>query len=82
MHESTEVRLARIEDGIVGLHGKISENHKRLEQILIPMQDRQQKHHTEIALIKRNFKWMISIAGIFGSAAAIAVEKWISNKYG
>lgn len=72
MMEPTDVRLARIEEGIVALHGKFDLHHRSIVEKI----KRVETHETEIALLKRDRWWIMSIAAAFGGAVSIAV-RWV-----
>ena len=69
MGESTDVKLARIEEGLVALRGEIRTYHK---EIVGPMVKKVEDHHGSITVLKRDRFWVSSLAGI--------VFSWIGLK--
>jgi hypothetical protein len=63
MNEPVEVRLARIEEGMVNVHSKMDRNHIEVMSALGPVQG----HGEDITILKRDRHWAIAIITFIGS---------------
>lgn len=70
--ESSDARLARIEEGMVSLHGKMDAQHHQKMEILKPLISQVSKHHDSIVTLKRDRWWLGTLAGL-----AITVAGWV-----
>jgi hypothetical protein len=68
MQEPVEVRLSRIENGLVALHDKIDYRHDMLEKNLIPLSNKVEEHGMSLAILKRDRWWIFSLVGAVFSA--------------
>lgn len=72
--ESSDVRLARIEEGVKALDEKISlylDDHKAdMERT----KERVMTNEVDISLFKRDRTWLMFICTILGGSASLAVE--------
>lgn len=75
--EPTNVRLARIEEGLVHLHGKVDDNHSAVMGALVPHRKRVDKHETDITILKRDRYWLFLISGFAFTTAAYALVEYI-----
>ena len=74
-HEPQEVRLARIEEGMVRIHDKLDANHRAAMGILQPVAMRVNKHHDDITTLKRDRWWLFTLcSAAFGAALYSLVE--------
>ncbi len=64
MNETVEVKLARIEEGMVAMRGELKMYH---EHISGPMAKKVDKHQMDLALLKRDRWWISSMVGIASS---------------
>jgi hypothetical protein len=72
--EPDSVRIARIEEGMVALHGKIDRNHAETMKQMTPLVARQSKHHDWLIVLRRDRWWLFTLAGLAVSVACYA--KW------
>lgn len=77
--ESADVRLARIEEGLVHMHGKIDRNHREAMDALKPMSSRVQKHQESLLILKRDRFWIFMISGGALSLAGYALAEIIAK---
>lgn len=73
--EPMDVRLARLEEGMVRLHEKISSNHEAVMTALGPMKDAP----LEIARMKQNNWWVMMIATVAVPSCLTVLELWIHH---
>ena len=74
MIESTDVRLARIEEGIVHLHAVGHERHNEMKLIIQPLVKQVQDNTFELGLLKRDRVWIVGLAGFLGAISGAMVE--------
>ncbi|MGZ3696470.1 MAG: hypothetical protein ACXWP5_00125 [Bdellovibrionota bacterium] len=68
--DPTDIRLTRIEDGLVALRGEIKIYHQELVK---PMTQKVDTHHTKLVKLERDRWWISGAAGI--------VFSWIGMKF-
>lgn len=61
--EPVDVRLARIEEGIVYSHKKMDDQHKAIMGAILPVITTQTLHHDDITELKRDRFWLFTLAG-------------------
>jgi hypothetical protein len=66
--ESGDVRLARIEEGMVRVHERISANHTEVMKALGPFQETRE----DVTVLKRDRFWLFTICGFSLSMAGYA----------
>lgn len=59
--ESDSVRLARIEEGLVRLHERITTNHDAQMSVLTPVVEQTYKNKDDIIRINRDHKWIYTL---------------------
>jgi len=79
MHESTDVRLARIEEGMIRLHDVSASNHKAVMAVIEPVSTAVKKHHDELTALKRDRWWVFSMGAMFFSTAAYALVEFLKK---
>ncbi len=79
MNEPVEVRLARIEEGMVRIHDRIGSNHQEIMSSLNPVLQKTAKHHDDIVVLKRDRFWLFTLAGTALSAAGYAILQFITK---
>ena len=73
--ESDSVRIARIEERMIRVQERISDNHNELMSVLTPLTAKVQKHQTDITILKRDRLWTFAICAGALSAAGVALQK-------
>jgi hypothetical protein len=61
--EPVEVRLARIEEGIVSVHGKLDAYHLAAAARITPLEVEQRAQGTRLTILDRDKWWLFSLAG-------------------
>lgn len=61
MEESDSVRLARIEEGMVRVHDRITSNHDATMKALEPVVSQTYANKDDIIRIKQNHKWIYTL---------------------
>lgn len=83
--ESVDVRLARMEEGLVRIHDKFDGVHEKLDGVrsaIEPYADMTRKNHDQIIKITRDRVWVFMLCGGCGTAAGILVDAFLRMKYG
>lgn len=63
MLEPVDVRLARLEEGLVALHGKIDLYHTDVKTALTKGEDTMQKHGDRLTIVERDRYWLFTLVG-------------------
>lgn len=74
MSESTDVRLARIEEGQKALAQRIDLYHASITKKIETTKTTADNTALDVALMKRDRWWIGTISSIFGGALALIVE--------
>jgi len=75
MTESTDVRLARIEEGMVGLRAEFREVRRDFEKYHSTLGKQVFSHQNDIVVMKRDRFWIFTICSFaFGSGLLALVE--------
>lgn len=61
--EPTDIRLTRIEDGLVGLRGELAQYQTQVQKAL----DKLENHSESITILKRDRFWISGIVGLLSS---------------
>jgi hypothetical protein len=75
--ESDSVRIARIEEGLIRLHERISSHHQAVMTALKPAVERSENNMIEIVRIKRDYRWTFLIATFFVPTLLTGVEIYL-----
>jgi|HubBroStandDraft_2_1064218.scaffolds.fasta_scaffold186716_2 hypothetical protein len=78
--ESTDARLARMEEVQNGMNEKISTNHRELLGVVKAIARDTKENERDILILKRDRFWLFTICGTALSAAAWAVLSFFGLK--
>ncbi len=78
MLEPVEIKIARIEDGMVALHEKLDTHHQKIMLILEPLTRKTEQDHDELCSFKRDRYWIFGILLVFGICLAKVYVKLVS----
>ncbi len=74
MQEHVEIRLARIEEGIIFSRSKADERHQDLMRAVSNITQKVEIHDKAVMLIDRDRKWVYGLCAFVGGIASTAVK--------
>lgn len=75
MEEPIGSRVARVEEGLVSLHGKIDAYHRDVREILAPLKEKQEKQGKSLTVLERDRFWIFTLIGFMATTVVYAVFK-------
>lgn len=83
--ESVDVRLARMEEGMVRLHDKLDATNDKIDGVgkaLHPYVEMSRKSHDQILTLTRDRFWVFMLCGAAGTFSGILVDALLRIKFG